>query len=788
MCFSLMGRWKVGSDEEAVEENNPSKNDNADTAPPSEFAAELFDTQTTMPPDHIPNTNPRSNSCGESLCSLCSSLNIYQIFKHSIPEDKAIPLGRLPEILNRAQTCAFCRLIEGTFKRTWLLDEMSEATMRSLGEVECSLYSMKCGRLREPSPPSPSTLGKSQDEAEEQESCHRIYILHSQRPEEVYHVMERFQSHLILDIQLLSVDAHKFGRREDVHGREVGEVVDMVLIKRWLEICQTDHGDACERVWWRGVGEELPETVRMIDIETMSIVPAPRGCRFIALSYVWGGIGAEYQTMRENFEDRRRPGGLDSSILPATISDSILFCRELAVTRFLWVDAICMIQDSDEDKRVQIGVMELIYGSALFTIFAVGGHNAHAGLPGLRVGSRKKTQHIEVIQGLHLSVPFPTIRQTLAQSVWGTRGWTYQEVMLSRRRIFFTPQQVYWECVRDVWSEDVVAEGKRSPRSRHPLRYTGAGGFTFSSMPTVWKDEYTAGYTRAVEQYTKRALTNELDAVDAISALTNAIAKGFKLGEPRKAFRYGMVVTDLNHALLWHSPQGEEHRRRDIPKGKPWPSWAWAGWSGGVRYSDPWSTTQTHSGIMHSLVESWYIWTDGRLEKMGVRPIRGIKFLDDSPATKPYILPSGKVELEVENQLEVSSEGTLVFYSATSFLRVEKADEVELENTTDSGYGLYILIPPSASTSAPAGKAWLPSDTPSLSLVQFVVLSRSTGNAKLHDEAAYGPHYSACFLYVMAVREVNERSRGLLERCGIGIVYEQVWMGLGATGTTVRLR
>ncbi|KAJ8488469.1 hypothetical protein ONZ45_g13938 [Pleurotus djamor] len=567
--------------------------------------------------------------------------------------------------------------------------------------------------------------------------------------------------------------AWKVNRTEEVHGRVVGEVVDMELIEKWVGICQTSHGDACERVWWRGSAESLPPTVRMIDVRKMCIIQAPRGCRFVALSYVWGGVGAEYQTMNDNYGGRTFPEGLDVSIVPATISDSITLCRELGET-YLWVDALCIIQDNEDDKRVQISVMELIYGSAILTVFAVGGHNAHAGLPGLRHGSRSRGQRVEVIQDLHLTVPLPTILESLAQSVWGTRGWTYQEVMLSRRRLFFTKHQVYFECAKDVWSEDIIAEANRLPRSYHPLRYTGAGNFTYSTAPTTMRHEYTAGYTSAVEQYTKRALTNESDAIDAISALTNAIAKGFKLGEPAKAFRYGMAISDLDHAILWHPSQGQVRRRRDIPKGCPWPSWSWAGWSGGVQYSDQWSTSQTHARVAQSLIEHWYMWTNGRLEEIHVRKIYGMKFPEEPQIKNSYSPPEGRVEVGPAIDL---TDGTLVFYSTTTVFRVKSPRE--RENSQDPSYSVFSIIPPSSENSPPAGKVWLGSDTPSSSsIIQFVAISRSNGETDLYSEETYGPYYSACFLYVMAVRKMTEN--GLLERLGIGIIYEQAWIQSGS--------
>lgn len=198
-------------------------------------------------------------------------------------------------------------------------------------------------------------------------------------------------------------------------------MVDIGLIKTWLDLCRQHHHNVCEEVWWRDKDGPLPPTVRMIDVELMMIVPTPTGCRYVALSYVWGGVSGDYQTTQANILQRMSPGGLSECTLPATIADALELCRRLG-ERYLWVDALCIIQDSREDKGVQIGVMEQIYGGSLVTVFAIGGRNAHAGLPGLREGTRSRHQQIETIQGLHLTVPLTILRSLLSQSVWGTRG------------------------------------------------------------------------------------------------------------------------------------------------------------------------------------------------------------------------------------------------------------------------------------------------------------------------------------------------------------------------------
>ncbi|KAG1744125.1 heterokaryon incompatibility protein-domain-containing protein [Suillus paluster] len=512
--------------------------------------------------DQTRNDLQRDHTPDAPLCSICAQLDFYQILLDDLPRDKAIPLGSVSSILKKSDQCGFCRLISSVVRRAWLLDKFPHL---DLSGIECELFSLDCGCLLEPTP-KPKKL------------CHRLSINAPDRPREIYPAIMAARTSLVLEIQLMEEDAFKFGRPTDLHGRRVNDTVDVGLVKKWLGLCEEGHGDICESVWWMGDNRSLPGFMRIVDVVSMAIVPAPPACRYVALSYIWGGIGAEYWTAKDNFAERSTPGGLNMTNFPDTIIDSIQLVRQLG-ERYLWIDTLCIIQDDIEDKTIQIHAMDSIYGGSYFTIYAAGGTSARDPLPGLRPRTRPPQQHIEVVQGLHLSVPLPPPIEALNLSAWSTRGWTYQELMLSRRRIYFTGQQVYFECKCDIFCEDVVAESKFLSSSTQPLRYKGAGNYTYLRKPThTPPGQSVMDYMYAIGPYTRRNLTVESDIVDAITAMTNVLAKGFELGrgDPAKSFQFGMSLTDLEHALVWqHDPRTPRARRSITGEGKSaWPSWA----------------------------------------------------------------------------------------------------------------------------------------------------------------------------------------------------------------------
>ncbi|EGN96376.1 hypothetical protein SERLA73DRAFT_39921, partial [Serpula lacrymans var. lacrymans S7.3] len=702
------------------------------------------------------------------LCSTCTELDFHLILRNGIPRESAISLGPLTGIIQRAGQCGFCRLASIVIRRTWLLDEHPHV---DLSEIQCSLYSMDCGCLQDPAP-APKEL------------CHRFYIQPSDRPREIYDAMLAANTGLMLDIQLLEEDACNNERTEELHGRRVGDTIDIGLVKKWLDLCEREHGDVCESVWWRGSDKNLPKGVRMLDVTCMSIVHAPPGCRYVALSYLWGGMGAEYWTTQANLKQRGVSGGLDMSSLPGTITDSIQLVRQLG-ERYLWVDALCIIQDNLKDKAVQIGVMELIYGSSLFTIFAAGGRTANSPLPGLRPGTRRQQQHIDVIQGLHLTVPLPMLRETLTRTAWDTRGWTFQEVMLSRRRLFFTDQQIYFECGQDVWCEDVVAERKRQPRSYQPLRYNGVGGLTFLRTPPSWaKNEYLSSYASAVGLYTQRQLTMESDIVNAITALTNAWTKGFKLngGDPRKAFRFGMSITDLHTVLLWQPEANVKHYRRSNGGmgSAPWPSWSWAGWRGAVHYAGSGQYLEIHKNtesprLLESLVDPWFIVDEGgEVVQLEVGRMNRATAYPEEIGPRQYLPPQGifdPLQLGLTNE-HPPEPGTLIFRTSSAWFDIAQVNSVS--SNIETHYAFFSILSNIPSPSTRVGRIILPLSIRSPASLKFIVLSRTNGPSGVYDENVLGERYSGCFLYVMAVEKKGDTT--IMERVGVGIIFEGAWL------------
>jgi hypothetical protein len=130
----------------------------------------------------------------------------------------------------------------------------------------------------------------------------------------------------------------------------------------WLDECSTNHA-ACRTP----LMSKLP--TRVIDVsldyrELLKLHESGGGeGQYIALSYCWG-IKQDYTTALRTIEYDEP---ILLSKLPQTIHDAVTVTRRLNI-RYLWVDALCIIQDSPVDKAVEISAMGGFYKNAILTI------------------------------------------------------------------------------------------------------------------------------------------------------------------------------------------------------------------------------------------------------------------------------------------------------------------------------------------------------------------------------------------------------------------------------------
>lgn len=358
-----------------------------------------------------------------------------------------------------------------------------------------------------------------------------------------------------------------------LQGRRTGIQLDFNLASSWIKSCTDTHGTTCSPISLPYDQSRRPS--RLIDVEKGMVVSTPSTCTYAALSYRWSD--GQLMLQKSTYNRLTHPGGLDtqSDDIPLTIRDSILLCRQMS-TRYLWVDALCIIQDDSIDKQDQICKMDAIYIGAHFTIVAACGVDSRAGLPGVRTGSRRP-QRVGVIRGITLAAAQPNLANALLDTQWHHRAWTFQEAILSKRLLIFTDFGVYFQCSTALWCEDTHLERPTlSECSVDEVEVPKfAKPFWKGAFPTT-RDFWT--YAKLVEDYSPRQMTNQADALNAFTGLVNPLEMTLDT-----KFFHGLPIIFFHAALCFgFATRHDNLRRTDFP------SWSWCGWNpvDGVDYQD----------------------------------------------------------------------------------------------------------------------------------------------------------------------------------------------------------
>jgi hypothetical protein len=204
--------------------------------------------------------------------------------------------------------------------------------------------------------------------------------------------------------------------------QRVGETVNWKCVNGWLKTCQESHSDRCQ---YTTQLVPFKRPARVIDVKTHCIINNPEG-EYLTLSYVWGQKTKSnpIQTaLKSNIKFLQQGGALSRLRLPNTILDAMYACSQLGY-RYLWVDALCIVQDDEEDVKKQIACMSDIYSGAFLTIIAASSEHSNSGLPGVLWGPPRTPQLVTNFEGVEMIEILPLIDDVLRRSNWRTRAWT----------------------------------------------------------------------------------------------------------------------------------------------------------------------------------------------------------------------------------------------------------------------------------------------------------------------------------------------------------------------------
>jgi Heterokaryon incompatibility protein (HET) len=301
-------------------------------------------------------------------------------------------------------------------------------------------------------------------------------------------------------------------------------------------------------------------------VKLLLSTPGQRG-EYTCLSYCWGGPQAVTLTRatREALQ-----GGIPVEKLGQTIRDAIDTTRVLGF-RFLWVDALCIIQDDYEDKVVEIDKMASIYKNAVVTIAAATATSSYEGfLSRERTPPQRDTCGFQVpmINGSTGSCTLMVCRNYIPSEPINTRAWTMQEYVLSTRMLLYSDVELLWEC---------QTEGKKQVRKSQMTYYDLSQRARLQNMTKlVQSNNETKHWDWAgmVQEYSQRSLTEPEDKLIALAGVAHEVELLLK-----DEYIFGMWKQPIIEFLGWWSVKQQTRRSKRAP------SWSWACLDGGVEFA-----------------------------------------------------------------------------------------------------------------------------------------------------------------------------------------------------------
>jgi hypothetical protein len=311
---------------------------------------------------------------------------------------------------------------------------------------------------------------------------------------------------------------------------DVSSPAAKLQIAAWMESCQKH--DCC------ATSSDVPLPSRVIELNPQKNPGRPRllatkglNGQYATMSYCWG-THSNHLLRTSNID--KFSEGLDMDALPQTIIDAITVAKSIPVD-YLWVDALCIIQDSNEDKVIQLTKMEEIYRNSLVTIVAASADKVSGGFlqprsdePTVNHDCRLWTHRRTGTDGtskLPWTVPFRIkngvfgamtlkcvgceIEYEEGKEPINTRAWTLQEQLMSQRALIYASHTLQWRC---------KAGTRNLGDSLHQHKYE-SGSLQALSKPTLTPRESLLRWLRIVERYGPRKASFPSDKLPAIAGI-----------------------------------------------------------------------------------------------------------------------------------------------------------------------------------------------------------------------------------------------------------------------------
>ncbi|KAK3216250.1 hypothetical protein GRF29_8g2773435 [Pseudopithomyces chartarum] len=275
--------------------------------------------------------------------------------------------------------------------------------------------------------------------------------------------------------------------------------------------------------------------IRLIDTQGKAL-------EYTALSHCWG-TGSPLKTTKANW--KKLSYNIPFESLPPLFQDAILITRQLGL-RYIWIDSLCIIQDSARDWETESFRMGNIYENSYVTISATG--SSDGGVRCLRDRERpvkltytSSTAIDPEIRAARIEDHHPHGLNDKPAELLGpltTRAWALQEHVLSTRVLHYTNTELLFECRTSFRCE---CSPSRTSRPTTPALIPKAILAIDKHPNAIWD-----AWHRVVEQFSRRNLTVQMDKLPAVSGIAGKIQKATS-----SKYLAGLWESNFAFDLLW---------------------------------------------------------------------------------------------------------------------------------------------------------------------------------------------------------------------------------------------
>lgn len=329
---------------------------------------------------------------------------------------------------------------------------------------------------------------------------------------------------------------------------------------------------------------------------------------YVALSHCWGKRA--FPVLHAQNAATLQDDGIPISHLPPNFQDAVLATRRLGL-RYLWIDSLCIVQNSPADWQSEAPVMNKVYRNALLTLSAMASPDAYGGLFRARDPHAVSPSTLTVQVGQQRAVEGLLVasgelwEDSVRRAPLSGRAWVVQERVLAPRSLYFCRDQLFWEC-RELRACEVFPRGlpvclvddvevcagvetlsvkafERAVCLASEPRGTPGEGLSGGRREEGEQEPDVAGsgaqhspyeaWNDILSLYVRCALTKSEDKLVALSGVAKDFASA--VGDEYVA---GLWRRNLVNSLLWRvdAPFGQPPSPSTRPARYRAPTWSWA--------------------------------------------------------------------------------------------------------------------------------------------------------------------------------------------------------------------